>query len=142
VLELQNETRMHKREFKMRSTYITKKRRRLMQVEWKWCNRLSWDNFRHKLYMARTFGSRHHSPPYSILCASLWGLHPNVTFPILPNGSPKIEILVVPRFWTFILTHSQFPEGFKNESMYKTTEGGGIEGRSLAHNTLRGKGAC
>ncbi len=28
-----------------------------------------------------TFGKRHHSPPYSILYASLYGLHPNVTFP-------------------------------------------------------------
>ncbi len=99
MLELQNETKMHKREFKMRSTYITKKRRRLMQVEWKWCNRLSWDNFRHKLYMARTFGSRHHSPPYSILCASLWGLHPNVTFPQDSKwGVPKLGLLLSQNF--------------------------------------------
>jgi hypothetical protein len=27
-----------------------------------------------------TFGRRHHSPPYSILCDSLWGLHPNDNF--------------------------------------------------------------
>jgi len=27
-----------------------------------------------------TFGTRH-SPPYNILCASPWGLLPNVTFP-------------------------------------------------------------
>jgi len=28
-----------------------------------------------------TFGRRHHSFPYNILCAFLWRLHPNVTFP-------------------------------------------------------------
>jgi len=28
-----------------------------------------------------TFGKRHHSPPYNILCASSQKLHPNVTFP-------------------------------------------------------------
>jgi hypothetical protein len=40
------------------------------------------------------------------------------------------------------MTHSQLLEGFKSESKYKTTEGGGVEARSLAHNTLRGKRAC
>jgi hypothetical protein len=38
-----------------------------------------------------TFGRRHHSPPYSIFCASLWGLHPNVTFPHDSQvGVPKL----------------------------------------------------
>jgi hypothetical protein len=36
----------------MRSTYITKKKRRLVQVEWKCDNGLSKDNFKHKLYLA------------------------------------------------------------------------------------------
>jgi hypothetical protein len=60
------------------------------------------------------------------------------------------------------MTHSQLLEGLKcesqtennesdalqllarlkNESKYKTVEGGGIGACSLAHNTLRGRGAC
>jgi len=40
------------------------------------------------------------------------------------------------------LTHSQLLEGLKNESKYKTTEEGGVEARSLAHNILRGRRAC
>jgi len=40
------------------------------------------------------------------------------------------------------VTHSQLLEGFKSESKYKTTKGGGVRARSLAHNTLRGRGAC
>jgi len=40
-----------------------------------------------------TFGRRHHSHPYSILYASLWGLHSNVTSKI---GSPKTRSFVVP----------------------------------------------
>jgi hypothetical protein len=40
------------------------------------------------------------------------------------------------------MTHSQFLEGLKSESKYKTVEGGGVGARSLAHNTLRGRGAC
>jgi len=38
--------------------------------------------------------------------------------------------------------HSQLFEGLKSESKYKTMEGGGVEAHSLAHNTLRGRGAC
>jgi hypothetical protein len=40
------------------------------------------------------------------------------------------------------MTHSQLLEGLKCESKWKTTEEGGVETRSLAHNTLRGRGAC
>jgi hypothetical protein len=32
-------------------TYIAKERRRLMQIEHKWCDRFSRDNLKHKLYM-------------------------------------------------------------------------------------------
>ncbi len=39
-------------------------------------------------------------------------------------------------------THSQLLEGLKGESKWKTTEEGGVGMRSLAHNTLRGRGAC
>jgi hypothetical protein len=35
-------------------------------------------------------GGSHHLPPYSILCAFLWGSHPNGLFvPRLPKGYPK-----------------------------------------------------
>ncbi len=46
------------------------------------------------------------------------------------------------------MTHSQFLARLKSESKYKTTKGGGVGARSLAHNTLkgrdtlRGRGAC
>ncbi len=40
------------------------------------------------------------------------------------------------------MTHSQLLAKLKNESKYKTAEGEGVGARSLAHNTLRGKGAC
>jgi hypothetical protein len=42
----------HKREFKMKTTYKTKERGWLRQVEWKWCDKLNKDNLKHKLYMA------------------------------------------------------------------------------------------
>jgi len=40
------------------------------------------------------------------------------------------------------LTHSQLLEGFKSESKYKTAKGGRVGAHSLAHSTLRGRGAC
>ncbi len=40
------------------------------------------------------------------------------------------------------MTHSQLLEGLKCESKWKIAEEGGVETRSLAHNTLRGRGAC
>ncbi len=46
-----------------------------------------------------TFGRRHHSPPYSILCASLRGRHPNVTFPWDSQvGVPKLRLLLSQNF--------------------------------------------
>jgi hypothetical protein len=40
------------------------------------------------------------------------------------------------------VTHSQLLKRFKSESKYKTTKGAGVEARSLAYNTLKGRGAC
>jgi len=40
------------------------------------------------------------------------------------------------------MTYSQLLGGFKSESKYKTEERGGVGACSLAHNTLRGGGAC
>ncbi len=58
-------------------------------------------------------------------------------------------------FWTFVshsqflsfdvawcLTHSQLLKGLKYEPKQKIAEEGGVGARSLAHNTLRGRGAC
>ncbi len=41
-----------------------------------------------------------------------------------------------------LLTHSQLFEGLESESKQKTAEGGGVGACSLAHNTLKGRGAC
>jgi hypothetical protein len=41
-----------------------------------------------------------------------------------------------------MLTHPQLLEGLKCESKWETTEEGGAGAHSLAHNTLRGRGAC
>ncbi len=38
--------------FKIKSTCTTKKRKQLVQVECKWCNILSKNNLKHKLYTA------------------------------------------------------------------------------------------
>jgi hypothetical protein len=40
------------------------------------------------------------------------------------------------------LMHSQLLEGLKCESKWKTIKEGGVGTRSLAHNILRGRGAC
>jgi hypothetical protein len=40
------------------------------------------------------------------------------------------------------VTHSQLLEGLKSESKYKIAEGEGVGAHSLAHNILRGRGAC
>jgi hypothetical protein len=42
----------HKRKFKMKSTFTTKKKGWLVQVEWKWCDEFNKNNLKHKLYMA------------------------------------------------------------------------------------------
>jgi hypothetical protein len=49
-----------------------------------------------RLTTARTWGS-HHLPPYSILCATPRGPHPNGHFVLgLPSGSPEIPIAKTP----------------------------------------------
>ncbi len=40
------------------------------------------------------------------------------------------------------MTHSQLLTRLKSESKYKTTKGGRVRVHSLAHNTLKGRGAC
>ncbi len=45
-------------------------------------------------------------------------------------------------YYPLSLTHSQLLKELKSESKYKIAEGGGVGARSLAHNTLKGRGAC
>jgi hypothetical protein len=52
-----------------------------MQVEWKWCNKLSRDNLKHELYTAHNLWEEAPLLSLYILCASSQGLHPNVIFP-------------------------------------------------------------
>jgi hypothetical protein len=86
-----------------------------MQVEWKWCNRLNRDNLNHKLTHLATFGARHHSPPYSILCAFLWGLHPNVTFPRDSKwGVPKLGLLLSQNFGCLYIYIEKCEDKFYN----------------------------
>ncbi len=74
-----------------------------MQVEWKWCDGLCKDNFKHKLYIALNLWKEAPLPSlYYTLCFSM-GITSKCHFsPRLPSGSPKIETLVVPKLWTFI----------------------------------------
>jgi hypothetical protein len=83
----------------MRSNCTTKKKKRLVQVEWKWCGGLSRNNFKHKLYTTCNFGRKHHSFLCSILYASSWRLHPYVIFPQdFQVGVPKLGLLLSQNF--------------------------------------------
>jgi hypothetical protein len=42
--------RSHKPKFKMKLICTTKKKRQLVEVEWKWCDGLNKDNLKHKFY--------------------------------------------------------------------------------------------
>ncbi len=60
-----------------------------MQVEWKWCNRFSRGNLKHKLYTASKLWEEAPLPSCNILCAFLQGLHPNITFPRDSKWEPQ-----------------------------------------------------
>jgi len=59
-------------------------------------------------------------------------------------GAQTISTILRKRYCTFIefFTHSQLLVRFKSESKYKIMEGGGVGACSLAHNILKGRGAC
>ncbi len=98
----------HKQKFKMKLIYKTKKRRRLMQVERKWCGKLSRDNLKHKLYTTRKlFKRKHHSPPYGILYDSPRELHPNGIFFL---GLPKLGLILSQGFEHAYLPQINFLE--------------------------------
>jgi hypothetical protein len=56
-------------------------------------------------------------------------------FPIKLIHMPNTFVHI--SFGLHLMTHSQLFEGFENESKWKTVERGGVEARSLAHNTLK-----
>ncbi len=92
----------------MRSTYRIKKGRQLVQVEWKWCDELSRDNLKHKLYMTCNIWEEAPLPSlYYILCLSARTTskcHFSLGF---PSGSPKTKTLIVPKISTFISFSNQ-----------------------------------
>ncbi len=54
-----------------------------------------------------TFGKRHQSLPYSIICAFLGDYMQMSLFSRFPNESPRIGTFVVPEFWMFISLSNQ-----------------------------------
>jgi hypothetical protein len=90
---------IHKQEFKMISTWLTKKRKRLVQLNESGVVDLIMTTLSTNFTWPTTLGRRHQSPPYSILCASPQGLHPNVTFPWDSQvGVPKLRLLLSQNF--------------------------------------------
>jgi len=56
-----------------------------------------------------TFGGKHRSPPYNILCASPWGSHPNVIFfRDSQVGVPKLGVLLSQNFGRSYLSQIKF----------------------------------
>jgi hypothetical protein len=79
----------------MKSTYTTQERGWSMQVECKWCDGLSKDNFKHKLYMALQPFGRGTTPLLIIYYVTLRGGYIQMT---LFLEIPKIGTFVVPKF--------------------------------------------
>jgi hypothetical protein len=65
--------RIHKQEFKMKSTYTTKERGWLVQVECKWCSGLTKDNLIHKLYTTHNLWGRGTTPHLVVYYVILHG---------------------------------------------------------------------
>jgi hypothetical protein len=84
----------------MKSACTTKKKRQLMQVEWKWCSKFSKDNLKHKFYIAHNLWEE--APLPSITTTSKCHFSPR-----LPSGSPKIGTLIIPKLWMFIYISNQ-----------------------------------
>jgi len=75
-----------------------------------------------------------------------WSIYMSYSSPhaISKNSTPSI-LKTMWLCWSTLLdglTHSQLLKGLKCESKWKTSEEGGIGTHSLAHNTLRDRGAC
>ncbi len=62
----------HKRKFKMGLTCTTKRKGRLVQIEWKWCDGLNRDNLKHKFYTAGNLWKEAPLPSLKyIMCLSM-----------------------------------------------------------------------
>jgi hypothetical protein len=94
-----------------------------VQVEWKWCGGFSRNNFKHKLHMVYNLWEGQNSPPYSILCAFSWGLHPSVTFPLDSRdsqvGVPKLGLSLSQNFGHLYL--SQIKSILRAQGQYLIT---------------------
>ncbi len=92
----------------MKSICTTKKRRRLVQVEWTWCNKLSKDNFKHKLCTTHNLWEEATLPSLQyILCLSTRTTSKYHFSLGLPTESPKIKIFIISKLWTFIFFSNQ-----------------------------------
>jgi hypothetical protein len=57
-------------------------------------------------------GGSHHLPPYSILCSSVWRLHPNGSFSWdSQSGVSKLSRFGLPRLWVFIISRPKLESG-------------------------------
>jgi hypothetical protein len=90
----------------MKSTCVIKERKRLVQVECKWCDKFSRENFKHKLYM--TCNLWEEAPlPSTTLWFFAWVTSKWHFFLGFPNESPKIGTLIVPKLWMLISSSNQ-----------------------------------
>jgi hypothetical protein len=69
-----------KQEFKMKSTCTTKKKRWLVQVEWKSCDGLSRGNFKHKFYTTHNLRKEAPLPSLIIYYVPLHGDYIQMSF--------------------------------------------------------------
>jgi len=92
----------------MRSICTTKKKRRLMQVEWKRCDIFNKDNFNHEFYTTHNLWEEA-SLPSPIVCFVFFaGTTSKCHFSLgLPSGSPKTRTFVVQKLWMFISFSNQ-----------------------------------
>ncbi len=93
---------------KMRSTCTTKKREQLVQIEWKWCDKVNRNNFKQKFYTTRNLWEDAPLPSLSYTLCLAMGTTFKCHFPLgPPSGSSKPANLYVAKFWTFIFLSNQ-----------------------------------
>ncbi len=85
-------------------------------------------NFRLIRFTTAGLGGSHHLPPYSILCASPWGPHPNGLFVSgLPKGSLETAKVGLPQLCKAIISCSYLQSGWglkKSCSSYRDLSNG------------------
>ncbi len=90
----------------MRLIYTTKKKEWLMQIEQKWCDKLSRANFKHKLYTTRNLWEEASLPSlhYTLCLLPKMGITSKCHFFL---GNPKTKTFVIPKLWTFVYFSNQ-----------------------------------